>query len=327
MMEKLIHREKVLTQHEENLAAEARAELVAHYAKLSKEAELRQQRAEWKIKRMNLQEKRVKFLQSEATYWTESIADLEQLAKADRQSPRPVPSSPIPVPSPTVPVPGSPVPISDSPDMTVSTTEPASVLTKSPHPSVSHDTSCDHFNNEGGETEVVQSTCTSGETEFVDTPPVTLSQQNLVASPDVFEADRVDAPEEATPLCCEDNTLANSEDKPLPSQVKLSLKDSTLPNANEEGYPRLFSTRGHAPRSTIEQIIYNSDDAQPQHFVSSRGCAPLSTIQRLLYPLLSEREKREEETQAGKTINMEEPLINHPSSKFQDDFSRLGELI
>lgn len=63
---------KMLTQQEESLAAQVRSEMLEHYGELTRGMELRQARAEWRVKRMDLQEKRIQFLQSEERRWRDS---------------------------------------------------------------------------------------------------------------------------------------------------------------------------------------------------------------------------------------------------------------
>lgn len=132
-MERLTHQEKLLTQREEELAAELRAELVAHYAELSREAELRQSRAEWKVKRMNLQEKRVAFLQSEERHWQESTLIVDQQLEDDVYT-APPPSH-VPASAPATP---TTTPIKSASTLTT-TTELAQPF------DISHDVSHDHI--------------------------------------------------------------------------------------------------------------------------------------------------------------------------------------
>lgn len=154
MVERLTLQEKLLTQREEALAAEVRAELVAHYAELSKEAELRQHRAEWKVKRMNLQDKRVAFLEGEERHWQESRLIVDHQLEDDMVHTFPTPSH---VPSAAVVTPTATTSLKP-PTVLTATTESAELY------DISHDVSHDPINlalleltrgaEESGETDI-----------------------------------------------------------------------------------------------------------------------------------------------------------------------------
>ena len=325
-----MHQENLLTQREAELAAEARAELVAHYAELTREVELRQARAEWKVKRMNLQEKRVAFLQSEETRWEESSVF------------EPAPTPPPP-PVPVVPVPSS---VTTSTDLPV---KPANVLSESTLPSsiygsvehqndLSHDpiTAASHeFTGasleSGGPLMVAMASALGSEEALEFEISEMMSQQTPKMSPE--PAEHIEAVAERG---LDEASLPSDGDPPEDSKEGLSplnedrnsaYLEKTLFPSSEEGYPRLFSTRGQAPRSTIEGIIYGS--VEHQNVVTTRGHAPPSTIQHLMYPLprdsgtANEGEGQQERDQL---FDASELLECGPSSTFHDNFSCLGKL-
>ena len=323
MMEKLTNHEKMLTQQEETLAAEVRAELMAHYAELSKEAELRQARAEWKIKRMNLQEKRVKLLQNDEAYWTDLSLVAKQL-DADHTPATLHDSS------------------SDNPVIPVRPVDEVTTSLELSQPNVrSHDLSCDPVQL-GSEVEEGKgqplgdgTVAVSGEQSLqLKASQDVLTQHKLEASQDVLTQHKLEAPledsgtvpsQETTPPTPQHLPLTSSDRTPLSSEEsELSSKENLLP-ANSQGYPHLISSRGQAPKSTIEQIMYGV--AEPQQFMSTRGHAPPSTIHRLMYPLLTEVPLPEGEGQTEHGGPLFETTESGPSSKFQDDFSKLGECV
>lgn len=172
--------------------------------------------------------------------------------------------------------------------------------------------------------EPVRSKCTP-ETSWQD--PEASPEQTDVCRP-VDAADGRELERSALPSqgCV---TFGSSKSQPLLNENDCSTKTVSF-DVNEEGYPRLFSTRGQAPRSTIEQIIYGDVEPHPQKIVSTRGHAPPSTIQRLLYPLPPESgatEEGEEHRERNELFDVKELLDYGPSSTFQDDFSYLGESV
>ena len=330
-MERLTQREKMLTQHEETLAAEARAELVSHYAELSREVELRQARAEWRVKRMNLQEKRLEFLHSEQVLsqqeWT--AIPLTEHRKEDTPPLHPS-SSPSPVHDPI---------LIETVNAPPHKTQAASVMESSPPNSNSPDplsltyTSHDHpspsrTSQEFNERESEE------RTSSLDIDPFTTSEtvEQVVLEPSSnilsHEGEVSDVATHTLELVNhehQDTTGSSSQSQPSTTRHIIYPKERSL-QINEQGYPRLFSTRGHAPRSSVEQIIYGSVEANQCPIVSSRGRAPTSTIQRLLYPVepdMTLPDKRQEGS--DQPLQMMDQFQFGPSSKFPDDFAHLGK--
>lgn len=160
------------------------------------------------------------------------------------------------------------------------------------------------------------------ETSWQD-PEASLEQIEPVYTSDRPEPKRSVLPSQG------DLNFSSSRSQPLLNKVECSIKTISI-HENEQGYPRLFSTRGQAPRSTIEQIIYGDVEPHPQQIVSTRGHAPPSTIQRLLYPLLPEggaTEEGREQRERNELFDVNDLLDYGPSSTFQDNFSNLGESV
>ena len=160
------------------------------------------------------------------------------------------------------------------------------------------------------------------ETSWQD-PEASCEQMEPVHSADIPEVERTVLPSQG------DLTFSSSRSQPLLNEDECSIKTSSI-HENEEGYPRLFSTRGQAPRSTIEQILYGDVEPHPQLIVSTRGHAPPSTIQRLLYPLLpggDTDDEGDEQGERNEPFDVNDLLDYGPSSAFQDNFSNLGESV
>lgn len=98
------------------------------------------------------------------------------------------------------------------------------------------------------------------------------------------------------------------------------------------------TTRGHAPESTAQDIIYGTDWADSTdrpliqesghpRLVSSRGQAPESTAQFKMYPLRYEpkKEKIVGEIQAAVKVESPPEIEFGPSIKYRDNFTFDGK--
>ncbi|XP_061177982.1 gamma-tubulin complex component 6-like [Saccostrea echinata] len=83
-MELLLIQEREMTEKEKELEAEARAEIIDYYAKLTKEATEREEKAMWKIRRSVLNEARRNFLSEDEKAWREEMDANPEGRKIDR---------------------------------------------------------------------------------------------------------------------------------------------------------------------------------------------------------------------------------------------------
>ena len=294
---------EMLTQQEESMAALVRSEMLARYGELTREVELRQARAEWRVKRLNLQEKRIRFLQSEERRWRDdSETNLEGNSEL-------VHSHQL-------------LPLSHD------------------HDTVSHDrdnTSCDlssleEVGEKAEDKKVLVDSALAPEKE--PTPPSEYTNLLSQQVPDIHSELRSQNP----PVVVSQSHSSSVKELIYPDAV---INEQEYPHllttrdhdkvVNEQGYPRMFSTRGQAPRSTVEEIIYGSVEPLPQEVVSTRGHAPPSTIQHLLYPLRQAAPTNTED-KSGSHDNQEctdddiADLVElGPSSKFTDQYDLLGK--
>ena len=275
---------ETLTQQEESWTAQVHSEMLTHYEKLTKGVELRQARAEWRVKRMNLQEKRRQFLQNEETRWREYSE-----AHAEDGS--------------------SSVQITNEHNYqshTLTNDDPLSHH----HDTLSHDLlSLEHIGEEIDDTTVFTESALDREQ-----PPL---------------SDEV-ATQQISDITSEE-LLSHEHQKP-PVAVSQphtpSAKELIYPKmeVNERGYPCIFSTRGQAPRSTVETIIYGIEEPHPHEVVSTRGHAPPSTIQHLLYPLHQATPTNLDKSGSHDyTFDDSADVEFGPSSQFIDHYNLLGK--
>ena len=80
----------------------------------------------------------------------------------------------------------------------------------------------------------------------------------------------------------------------------------------------------------MEAILYGSEEPLPREAVSTRGCAPPSTIQHLLYPLrhatpTNLNQSDYHDNRDSMNDDSAELVKLGPSSKFTDQYNLLGE--
>ena len=298
---------EMLTQQEESLAAQVRSEMLAHYGELTRGVELRQARAEWRVKRMNLQEKRVQFLQSEERRWRDNSEDH---GEGESELALPLHDHQLFFPY-----------LHDH-----DTTSHDQEISSHDHDTASPDLSSVKEIEEG------KADLADLAPDKAPTPP--LEHANLLNQQTADVHSKLHSGEHQISSVVVSQPLASSakeliyRDAVVNKQGYSHLLTTSGPDeaVNEQGYPRIFSTRGQAPKSTIEEIIYGSEDPLSQEVVSTRGCAPPSTIQHLLYPL-----RQATPTKSGSHDNQEstdddsaESVELGPSSKFTDQYDLLG---
>ena len=296
---------ETLSQQEDNLAAQVRSEMLAHYGDLTRGVELRQARAEWRVKRMNLQEKRIEFLINEERRWRDDTEEHNKFEGTSELQPH----------------------VEDH--QTVSPSSYDYNTTSHDQENLSHD-------HDTTSPDLSSSTELEGEKDFAasrsdrePTPPsehVNVHVQTeqmpgtMHSGGHQLTSAEASQPSSAKELIYPD-AVVNEEGYPHSTTVR-----GTDQAVNEQGYPRMFSTRGQAPKSTIEAILYGSEEPLPQEVVSTRGHAPPSTIHHLLYPLrhatpTNLNESGSHDNQQSTDDDLEE---FGPSSKFIDHYHLLG---
>ena len=324
---------EMLTQREESMTTEVRSEMLTHYGELTREVELRQTRAEWRVKRLNLQKKRIQFLQSEERRWKDNSETRVEGNLPSLHSHQLSPSS------------------QDhnavSHDHDNASHDPSSLEKNSEDKTVSTDSAPGKESISPSEyTDLMNQQIPVIHSEIrSQTPPVAVSQSHTSSIKELIYPDAV-ANEQENPhllTTMDPNKPINEQghphllttvdpNKPINEQGHPHLLTTMDPDKpiNEQGYPRMFSTRGQAPRSTVEDIIYGSMEPHPQKIVSTRGHAPPSTIQHLLYPLRQATPTNMDNS--GFHDNQEcadddtADLVEFgPSSKFIDQYDILGE--
>ena len=294
---------EMLTQQEDNLAAQVRSEMLAHYGDLTREVELRQARAEWRVKRMNLQEKRIEFLASEERRWRDDTEEHNEFKGTSELQP-----------------------YVDN-HQTISPSSHDYNTTSHDQENLSHD-------YDTTSPDLSSSTEFEGENDFAasksdrePTPPlehVNVQTEQMPGTMHSREHQLTSAQASSAKELIYPDAVVNEEGHPHSTTVR-----GTDQAVNEQGYPRIFSTRGQAPKSTIEAILYGSEEPLPQEVVSTRGHAPPTTIQHLLYPLrhatpTNLNESGSHDNQQSTYDDLEEC---GPSSKFIDHYHLLGMII
>jgi hypothetical protein len=291
---------EMLTQQEESVAAQVRSEMLARYGELTRGVELRQARAEWRVKRMNLQEKRIEFLLHEERRWRDNSEEHDEgrnelaLSLQDHQ---------LILPS------------SHDYDTTSHDQEKLSHDHDAASPDLSSLTELEEEKGDLG-------TATS---DREPSPPseraINLQMQQIPPSHQhQMSSVVVNHPSSAKELVHPDAVI-NKEGHP-----HLFTERGASEAVNEQGYPRIFSTRGQAPRSTIEAILYGSEEPLPQEIVSTRGHAPPATIQHLLYPLryATPTNMNESGSHDNQQSTDDDLAEIGPSSQFTDHYHLLG---
>ena len=300
---------ETLTQREESLTARVRSEMLTHYGEMTKEVEVRQARAEWRLKRMNLQEIRVQFLESEERRWRDdSKGHGEDKKWRDDRGGHDEGEG----------------------ELVLSLHDHQQVLPSShDHNTTSHDqdnASHDHDNvsHDFSSLKEAKEDRADLASDRESTPPS--EHANLLAV-------NQQIPDVHSELHSTEHQISSIVlSQPLTSSAKELTNKQSGPDekVNEQGYPRLFSTRGQAPRSTVETILYGSEEPLPQEAVSTRGCAPPSTIQHLLYPLrhatpTNLNQSDSHDNRDSMNDDSAELVELGPSSKFTDQYDLLGE--
>ena len=292
---------EMLTQQEDSLAAQVRSEILAHYGELTRGVELRQARAEWRVKRMNLQEKRIEFLVSEERRWRD---DSEERNEGTSELEPHVHNHQTISPS--------------SHDYSTTSHDQENL-------SHDHDTASPDLSSLT-ELEEEKADFAASKSEREPTPPLEHVNVPTQQMPGAIHSGEhqilpavVSQPSSAKELIYPD-AVVNEEGHPHSTTVR-----GTDEAVNEQGYPRMFSTRGQAPKSTIEAILYGSEEPLPQEVVSTRGHAPPSTIQHLLYPLRHATPTNLNESGSHDNQLSADDLEEFgPSSKFTDHYHLLG---
>lgn len=290
---------EMLTQQEESVAARVRSEMLAHYGELTRGVELRQARAEWRVKRMNLQDKRIEFLLSEERRWIDSSEEHDEgrselaLSLQDHQ---------LVLPS------------SHDYNTTSHDQEKLSHDHDTASPDLSSLTELEEEKGDLGTSISDREPSPPSKNASLQTQQIPPSDQHQISSVVVSQ------PSSAKELVHPDAVI-NKQEHPL-----LFTVGGANEAVNEQGYPRIFSTRGQAPRSTIEAILYGSEDPLPQEIVSTRGHAPPATIQHLLYPLryATPTNLNESGSHDNQQSTDDDLAEFGPSSKFTDHYHLLG---
>ena len=301
---------EMLTQQEESLAAQVRSEMLARYGELTRGVELRQARAEWRVKRMNLQEKRVQFIQSEERRWRN---DSEEHGEGQSELALPLHDQQQFIPS----------------SHDYDTTSHDQAISSHDHDTASPDLSSLK------EIEADKADLADSAPDREPTAPSEhanlLNQQILDVHSKLHSAERqISSVVVTQPFAPSSKELIYPGAVVNKQEYPHSFTTSGLDEAvNEQGYPRIFSTRGQAPKSTIEEIIYGGGKPLSQEVISTRGHAPPSTIQHLLYPLRQAtpanlNESGSHDNQEGTDDDSAELVELGPSSKFTDQYDLLG---
>ena len=256
---------------------------MSYYEGLSREAERRRRRAEWRAQRLGLGGKREALLQEEGERWErewrESGEGQESLkernsspdARTQVEADHSPPHSPFHPPfthetqPPTPPLPPSPPPSSpppSSPPLHVPVDHTPPEASQPPPPLT-----------------------TGQEAPTVRQPLTAESQTTPSTTPHAVGEGRAPAKIPTTGQPPPSVTLGAHSQPPRghapPSLIKDVLYESDG-EAPEGGVVRR-TTRGHAPPSTIQDILYATDTLPPPRQLSTRGHAPPSKIQHLLY--------------------------------------------
>ena len=302
---------EMLTQQEESLADQVRSEMLARYGELTRGVELRQARAEWRVKRMNLQEKRIKFLQSEERRWRD---DSEEHGEGQSEPALPLHDQQQFLPS-------SHDYDTTSHDQEISSHDDTASPDLSSLKEIEEDKAdlADSASDRELETTAPLEHANLLNQQIVDVHSELHSAEHQISSVVVTQPFAPSAKEPIYP-----DAVVNKQG--YPHSLTISGPDEA---GNEQGYPCIFSTRGQAPKSTIEEIIYSSGEPLSQKILSTRGRAPPTTIQYLLYPLRQAtptnlNKSGSHDNQEGTDDDSVELVELGPSAKFTDLYDLLG---
>ena len=253
-----------------------RQELVEHYETLMKEAKLREQRAEWRTRRLELNDARKQLWQAEGE---EIRQEMELSLESDKlSSSSPQPSSPDPLPDdqkrdhvipPDIPMASDNITIEPTSSGVVESFEQGNIPGEKPHPLIEEP----HPLIQESHPQLVKSlTSTTSQDTLVtieNTEPANISEIH-VSEPSIQQ---------------ETGTISKPHvSDSVIQQVLNPTHDSNTVMEEFSKYlsPRQQPRRGVAPPTTIQDILYPSNTPRPAYH-TTRGKPPPTTIQNLLY--------------------------------------------